>query len=104
MSSILNPSMWGESIKLSIQEGFDNVIEGINSSISNAFNNVMVKTGSFILEGVCIFIVYFMIFTAFKVMITVDRGKQEKNMNVIGITAGVYMVVRMIVEIVRGLI
>lgn len=98
----INPTTpWADGIKLSIQEGFTNVIDGIGASISNAFSKVLIGTGSFLLNGVCIFVVYFMVFTAFKVMVTIDKDKQSDNFNMLGISAGIYMSVRMVMEIIK---
>lgn len=101
MSPLLSQNTWGEGIKLSIQEGFNNVIDGISGSISNAINSALARTGSFLLNGVCVFIVYFMIFTAFKIMVTINKEKQEDNFNMIGIAACVYMTIKMIAQIIN---
>lgn len=100
----INNLTWAESIKMTIQEGFNDVISGMGESISNAFSKVLVSTGSVLLDGACFFIVYFMVWTSFKIMVGVDQKKQESNFNTLGITVGVYMVVRMVTELItRGI-
>ena len=96
----MNPTVWVDGIRMSVEESFGRMIEGMGDSISNAFNNAIQSTSGFILEGICIFIVYYMIFTAFKIMGGIDKEKQNKNFNTLGISAGLYMTVRMIAEVI----
>lgn len=85
-----------ENMQKGVESSINNVIEDIGNSISDKIVEGLSNIGVFLLDGATVLLKIFIIYTAFKMMVIINKEKQLENMNQSICLMGIYFIVKML--------
>lgn len=89
-------------IQKSVETGIGNAIEEIGDKIAEGLMDGLSNIGIFLLDGASVLVKIFIIYTAFRMMIMINKEKQAENINQSVCLMGIYFIVRMLGVILKN--
>ena len=89
-------------IQQSVETGISNAIEDIGDKLADGLMEGLSNIGIFLLDGASVLVKIFIIYTAFKMMIIINKEKQAENMNQSVCLMGIYFIVRVLGVILKN--